>query len=483
MRQGKTLLIFSVVVFIVCNTSGQTTDRYLEKEHWKKEALENILSFWTQHASDKSRGAFYPNLDGNWKPVNDTIKFPSMIARHLFSYSAAYLMSGDQKDLSIAREIKDYLLAHAWDIEHGGWFDALDAEGKPLHAGKSTFVQVYVITGLTMYYFITHDAVVKNYIDKSNNLLEENAWDQQSGGYYDALERNWTIKSETKSVSSQLAPCSGYLLYLYLATRDSKYLAQADRIVNTIIQRMIDLGSGWVLETFDKNWKYIPGRQDEEEINIGHNIEIAWTLLRLYLLNGNVDYLRAGKAMADRLHQYGISSRYGIWPAGIGRQNPSQHTNYTYWWIQAYGNMFNLYLARVYPEKDYAASFKKGAEFWDKYFLDKKNGDTYFSLMEDGHIRQSQKANQYKASYHSVEHCLLNYLYLGCWVNPGPVTLYFNLTSNVQGELLYPLPIEKLNYRITDVRINGKDFKSTTTNESFLGLPVLKDAKVALTIF
>jgi hypothetical protein len=103
--------------------------------------------------------------------------------------------------------------------------------------------------------------------------------------------------------------------------------------------------------------------------------------------------------------------------------------------------------------------------------------------MEDGHIKQSQKANQYKASYHSVEHCLLNYLYLGCWVNPGPVTLYFNLTSNAQGELLYPLPIEKLNYRITGVRISGKDFKSTTANESFVELPVLKDAKVALTIF
>lgn len=482
MRRSKTILIFSLLVIIACNEGGSGNDSYLDSEHWKREALQQILPSWTHHATDTARGAFFANLDSSWKPIDDTIKFPSMIARHLFSYSAAYLLNGDQNDLEMAREIKTYLLSHAWDKEHGGWFDALDVEGKPSQTGKSTFVQVYVITGLTMYYFITHDPEVKDYIDESNTLLEEKAWDQKLGGYYDALERNWTTKTETKSVSSQLAPGSGYLLYLYMATRDKKYLEQAERIADTILRQMKDPKSGWVLEAFDKNWQYIQGRQDEEEINIGHNIEIAWTLARLHLLNGNTDYLQVVKFLADSLHQYGFSPKNGTWFTGISRQNPKQHTAYTYWWIQAYGNMFDLYLHQFFPEDDYPASFSQGAAFWDKYFLDRKNGDTYLSVMENGAVKDAQKANQFKASYHSMEHCLLNYLYLACWVNPKPVTLYFNVTTSAKGELLYPLPIEKLNGRIANVSINGKGFKIPGSKESFVNLPELKNAKVAVTV-
>jgi hypothetical protein len=58
LRQRKKILIFSIVVFIACNASGRDNDHYLEKEKWKSEALENILPFLTQHATDKSLGAF-----------------------------------------------------------------------------------------------------------------------------------------------------------------------------------------------------------------------------------------------------------------------------------------------------------------------------------------------------------------------------------------------------------------------------------------
>ena len=42
----------------------------------------------------------------------------------------------------------------AWDKEYGGWFDSMDENGNPVETTKTTFVQVYAITGLVMYYFI-----------------------------------------------------------------------------------------------------------------------------------------------------------------------------------------------------------------------------------------------------------------------------------------------------------------------------------------
>jgi len=475
------LTILSIVLFTTC-TKEQEVNQFTQSEYWKNQTLTAILPPWTDNAVDSINGSFFCNLDGNWKPVGEDVKFPSMIARHLFSYSSAYLMSGDDQYLTIAREIKAYLFDKAWDNEYGGWFDALSADGKPWQEGKSTFVQVYVITGLTLYYFVTHDQEVLDYINRSNELLEKNAWDQNSGGYYDALQRNWAVSSEVKSVSSQLAPVSGYLLYLYMATRDKKYLDQAERICDTIIRFMVDTKSGWILENFDKNWNYMPGRQNEEEINVGHNIEVAWSLLRLYLLNNRTDYLQAGKTLTDSLHHYGFNSNTGFWAATIGNENPRLQSNYTYWWIQAYGNMFDLYLNRVYGETSYLNGFSKGAAFWETYFLDKDKGDTHLSVLQTGEVKEAQKANQFKASYHSVEHGLLNYLYLGWWVNRKPVTLYFNIKDSKSGDALYPIPVEMLDARLTEIKINNNVHPLNISSSGSISLPELKDAEVVVTL-
>ena len=101
-----------------------------------------------------------------------------MIARHLFAYSDGYLMSGDEKLLVHAKKLLDYLDKNAWDKKHGGWYDQIDRQGMPVKLTKTTFNQVYCITGLTLYYFVTKDSSVLNTIEKANSLLETKVWDK-----------------------------------------------------------------------------------------------------------------------------------------------------------------------------------------------------------------------------------------------------------------------------------------------------------------
>lgn len=337
------------------------------------------------------------------------------------------------------------------------------------------------MTGLALYYTVTHDAEVLDYINRTNELLEEKVWDKDNGGYFDQCQRDWTLTTETKSVSSQLAPVSGYLLYLYTATRATEYLRQAERIMDVIMQRMTDTETGWVLESFDEDWKYASGETGADEINIGHNIEVAWSLLRLYLLNNRNDYLKTGLSLSHRLHQYGFDEQTGFWFATIGNQNPSLKSDFTYWWIQAYGIMFDLCLQHVEPEGNYIESFKKSAAFWDDDFLDKKNGDTHLSVLRDGTPSDIRKANQYKASYHSIEHGLLNYLYLTNWVNPKPVTLYFRMSVS-RSEDLYPLLIEQSTARITMVSVDGKAYASDAIDSGFVRLSNLREVPVEVSM-
>ena len=470
------------VLFISCNTGRKQRPDVLSGEYWKTQALRDIMPYWTRHSRDTEYGAFHTNLDSVWIRTGSRNKFPSMISRHLFSYSSVYLLSGNNEDIRIADSTFNWLIEKAWDKEYGGWFDALDEKGNPIQYSKTTFVQVYAVTGLTMYYFVTKDKRALEYIEKSNNLLEKHVWDSVYGGYFNSMNRNWSILDNNKSFSSMITPVSGYLIYLYQATKEQKYPDQILRILDVTFEHMIDPESGWVLEDFDRNWNYISRRNDASEVNIGHNIEASWMLLRSYLLTGNKDHLKSAQLLAEKIRSSGVFRDNGIWLTSAGRLDPSLHSADTYWWIQAYGNMFSLYLYKTTGDDKYLDDFRKGAVLWENSFMDYRNGDTFFSVDSAGRITDARKANQFKASYHNIEHCILNFLALNLWVNNDPVELHFRIKSSLDGDLLYPNILEDNDVRIIKAVFDSGEGDITVKEGNVIVLPEIHDNKVTVVL-
>jgi len=446
---------------------------------WKNQALQDILPYWTQHAIDHEDGAFITHLDRSWNQVNGTEKYPSMISRHIFSYSVAYLFTGEEKYIKIASDAVDFLLEHAWDNKYGGWFDVLDKKGNPLETTKSSFIQFYANTGLAMYYFVTHDAKALQYIKKSIEIIESKRWDKTFGGYFNVLNQDLSVKSDDKTFTCGVVPVSGYLLYLYLATREEKYLHQAERAMNVSLAKMQDPESKWIIELFDREWNYKTRTGSlEREVNIGHNIETVWMFYRLYLLNGKKEYLDSTKAITEKIFHWGFDKEKGAWYDAVGRLDPSIHGDTVYWWIQAYGNMFDLILYRMTNDKKYIEYFKKGAAFWNDYIIDKEFGATFQGVYPDGKIKDDKKGGRSKTSYHSMENSLLTFLYLDLWVNKKPVELYFYISSPKKNEKLYPSPIEDKTVKPEKVTINGKDWSDLNQEEGYINLPASQKLKV-----
>lgn len=441
-----TLIMILTTAFPGCRERfGQEND-VMRASYWTDQAMNDILPPWTHHARDTVYGAFLTSLDGEWQPLSDQRKYPSMIGRHLFSYSVGYLLTGQYRYLEVAEELRTYLLNCAWDKEYGGWFDVLNRDGTPHETTKNMFIQTYALTGLAMYYFVTRDQQALDYIERSNTLIETHLWDQTDGGYFNRASRDWAVVDSNKSFASQVAPVSGYLLYGYLATLDEYYLSQSQRIMNVVIHKMHEPGSRWILESYDHHWEYIPGHPDE--INIGHNLETAWVLMRLYQLTHESSCLDPVTMIREDLAEKGFDPIRGFWYKGLARQNTEEHDDFTYWWIQAYGNMFNLMLYRIDEDPRHVRDFEKGARLWDEQFIDRKYGDTYMSVGLTGEEKDARKANPYKTSYHSMEQCLLNYVYLSLWVNHEPVALYFSINTERERDTLYPNPVEDRDIRI-----------------------------------
>ncbi|MEA1896362.1 MAG: AGE family epimerase/isomerase [Bacteroidota bacterium] len=453
-----------------------------EGNFWKNQALSEILPFWTKYSLDTIDGAFITHLDRSWNQINGTEKYPSMISRHVFSYSVAYLFTGEEKYLKIASDAVDFLLEHAWDKEYGGWYNCLDKQGNPIDTTKGSFVQFYTNTGLALYYLVTHDKNVLEHIEISNEIAETKRRDSINGGFFNLLNRDLSVKSYEKSFSSEVVPVSSYMLYLYLATRDDKYLHQAERIMMMALNKMKDPETNWILESFDKDWNYeIRTDNLENEINVGHNQEVVWMFYRLYLLTGKKEYLDLTKIITEKIYKWGFGDN-GVWYTSVGRTNPSFHNDFSYWWIQAYGNMFDLFRYKLTGDKEYLDHFKKGADFWNQYFIDKKYGDTYVGVFLDGKIKDDKKAGKYKTSYHTMEYCLLTYLYLDLWVNKKPVELYYCIQSPQENEIFYPSPFEDLSVRVEEVTINGENWTNFNRDEAYINLPELEKVKLKVVL-
>jgi mannose/cellobiose epimerase-like protein (N-acyl-D-glucosamine 2-epimerase family) len=472
MQSVKYIASFLIIIQLVsCNDISKNSTGVLSGRYWKEQALNDIIPYWTRYSQNERSGTFHTNLDSAWNQFGSTEIYPSMIARNLFGYSAAYLLSGNDEYIDIADKTARWLIEKAWDKESGLWYDALDEEGNPTMTSKTTFVQVYVITGLTLYYFVTHDSTVLHYIEKSNELMEQKVWDKEGEGYFNMVNRDWSAGDSGKSFSSEITPVSGYLIYLYLATRDQEYQNQIDRILDLVTEKMVDKETGWVLEDFDRKWIYNQLRNDASEISIGHNIETSWMLLKNYLLTSNENQKQAGLNIAFKIKEAGVFNENNVWLGTADRTDLSRRANDTYWWIQAYGNMVSLYLYKVTGDKKYLDDFKKGSDLWDRCFLDRKHGDTFFRIDSAGNMLDATKAGRYKASYHNMEHCLVNYQCLNLWVNNEPVEFHFRINSSDEGDLLNPVLLEGKDINIEKAVLEDGSGKVLKTEGQSVILP------------
>src|SRR5512135_1274198 len=90
---------------------------------WLSHEQSDLLPFWTMTEAQGSPVGNFPTwrgMDGSLQ--NPTNRKPRMMGRQVFAYCAAFLMTGDETYLDLARAGDRWLLDHARDVARGGWF-------------------------------------------------------------------------------------------------------------------------------------------------------------------------------------------------------------------------------------------------------------------------------------------------------------------------------------------------------------------------
>jgi len=476
------VIVASLVAAVAVASEGE---RFMDGEFWREQALTQIIPYWFQHARDEEYGAFHTSLSRQWQPSPPWDKYPAMIGRQLFSFSAAYLLSGEERYLEVARETADYLLEHAWDEEYGGWFDVLTRTGEPKVTTKTAPLELYANAGLALYYLVTGDERALSHVQESLRIRRTYAHDEEFGGYFQAFNRDLSVKDYSKSKHSHYGQVGSLLLNLYMITREPELLTWMKELMDLTATRMLDPRLGWVYVALDREWNPVPHViEGREVVSIGPQLVAVVSFLRLYQLTGDRTYLEHGKALGEQTIRWGWDSDRGGWHVSIGKEPPHrpEEPPMVHWWIQNYGSFLFLQLYHLTQDNSYLDQFRKGTAFWNRYFLDREFGGVFMSVSPEGSLIDERKAGVWRTSYHEMEHALLNYLYLNLYVNNRPVLLHFRIGSSEPLAKHFVSPVEDSSVQIADVKINDKPWPAYNARERYVILPAGEDLKVEVTL-
>ena len=465
------------------SSSTIDADEVMHGEFWRDQALRDIMPPWLAHGINPASGRFHTGLSREWQPVGSTDQLPTMLGRHLFSLAAAYLLSGEAHYLALARDTAAYLIEHGWDDEFGGWYDSITEAGAPASTTKGAFTQMYANTGLALYYFATRDPEALRCLERSNEIFETHAWDSEYEGYYVTLNRDLSVASTKKSFNPQIGLLSSYMLYWYLADGRPELLAQMERTIDVALRHMQAHRDGYILDTFDRTWNCITQRWEDgtEALSVGGNIETSWILMRLYHLTGNEAYRTNAMELGEKMIRVGWDGVHGGWYESVAREQAEGHGPHKQWFIQAYGNFMVLSMYNQKREARYLDLFCETALFWNRYLLDPEFGGGYCTVDLAGSLVDGTKGGGAKGSYHSMEHCLLNVLYLDLYVHREPVVLHFSITSGTPVKH-FVCPVEDPSVRIGEATVNGEVWSDYEAEKRTVRLPAGEDMKVRVVL-
>lgn len=486
-------LIFCLFVFSVfcisCRRSGNTTyNNITDGEYWRRQGLNQIIPFWQKHARDTINGAFYMTLSREGNPLPPWDKHPAMISREIFGFTAAYLLSGDERYLTTAREGTQYLLKHAWDEQYGGWYDVLDQSGNPIVTTKSVPNQLYTNVGLALYYFATGDGDALSHVKESVHIQKVKACDSRNGGYFQTLNRDLSVADSSKSKHSHYGYTSSLLINLMMMTHDNEIRDFAEELMQISFTHLTDTSYGWFTgfpSPGSSSWKMTPRFVNGREVvSAGAQLTASLSLLRLAELTGKKIYRENGIALSRQVMGAAFDSTRGCWFDICDRMPPYavEDTSSVTWWLQSYGMLIQLHLYNLTGDRLYLESYRKMATFWDNYFVDKEFGGVYQSVSPSGLPVSPGKAVVWKASYHEMENALLNYFYLNLYVNHKPATLHFHLKNKDPQARHYVSLAEDQNVIISGVKINGNSWTSFNAEEKYVNLPESEDIKMDVTL-
>ena len=432
------------------------------------------------------------------------------ISRLIYGLSTAYHMTGEERFLKAAETGVEYLREHLRNVDTSEgityWYHAIEVHEpseKKILASEfgddfqaiPAYEQIYALVGPAQLYRITGDKRIKSDIDATISLFERFFYDPEYGGYWshidpisfdgksDALGRNRARKN-WNSVGDHVP---AYLINAWLATGDTKYADMLVSIADVIEQRFPDdEHSPFVQERFHEDWSHdLTWGWQEDRAVVGHNLKIAWNLMRIHHMRPSDRYLALANKINRTMPEAGSDQQRGGWYDVVDRIKQTGQENHRFtwhdrkaWWQQEQAILAYQIMAGSTGDDDALRLGREAAAFYNAFFFDYEEGSVYFNVLASGVPyllgTERQKGSHSMAGYHSFELAYLATVYTNLMITKEPMDLYFSpIAGDLPGDILRVAPdiLPPGSIRIGEVEVDGKPYGDFNADELTVHLP------------
>jgi mannobiose 2-epimerase len=372
--------------------------------------LDSILSWWKQNMLDSSHG-FKGEVNHNNQPVPNAPKGLVMMSRILWTFSAAYQWGKKKEHLEMADAAYKELLQQFKDGTFGGFYWSVDHNGNPLAQRKQLYGQAFALYALTEYAAATHHDKALLQAQEVFHFMEEKGKDLDQGGYWEARDRDGSLLEDArlsekdpnvaKSMNTHLHILEAYTR-LAMEWPNEKLLSALNGLLSIFKDRIIKPSTSRQQLYFSADW--IPVGDFE---SYGHDIEASWLLYEAASVPGLENRKQEFGELAFQMA--GASSIAIDKDGGLfyERDLAQDHLNKEkHWWPQAEA-MVGFFNAWEIGNDDMNLDRSlKAWEFVKNNLLDKKSGEWFWGIGEDGKPLEMPKAGFWKCPYHNGRACL-----------------------------------------------------------------------------
>lgn len=230
----------------------------------------------------------------------------------------------------------------------------------------------------------------------------------------------------------------------------------------------------------DLNWGWLQNRSV-----IGHNLKIAWNLMRINSWRPKAKYVAFAKKIAELMPQHGWDRQRTGWYDVVTRTLAPGEEYHRFawhdrkaWWQQEQGILAFQILAGIDKDPEYLRIARESAAFYNAWFLDHDAGGVYFNVMASGLPyllgTERKKGSHSMAGYHSFELAYLAAVYTNFLLTNQGMDFYFRPLPNgfkdrklrVAPDMLPPGSI-----RLESVTIDGMPWTEFDAVELTITLP------------
>lgn len=381
-----------------------------------QEELEHILSFWITHTIDETNGGFIGRIDHNNNFIENAPKGAVLNARILWSFAAAYNLTGNKKYLAIATRAFQYIRTHFIDRQYGGVYWLLDYKGQPLDTKKQIYALAFTLYACSEYYTATKDPDAIAEATGLYEVINQYSYDAINGGYTEAFTREWkTIAdlrlsdkdaNEKKSMNTNLHVLEAFTAY-YRVRKHEDVKQHVAALAEVFIKHIIDPQTHHQHLFFDEQWQ-----SRSTTISYGHDIETAWLLQEAAEVIEEEALIAKAKQVAVQMAdavKSGLDKDGGLWYEYEPDQQHLVMEKHSWPQAEAMVGFFNAW--QNTNDKTYLDISWNAWQFVQQHIRDKENGEWFWGVRSrqkacSYEIMQEDKMGMWKCPYHNSRACI-----------------------------------------------------------------------------